>query len=406
MAWAGLFAATACGNLFGVGELTADGAPIGGSGQGSGGDPAPSRAGSAASDAGSPTSVGGGAAAGTRAVSSDNPAGAGGAAGLPGGASDAGTSSGATDATADAGAAGSDPGVDPLPPSCRDLDVLCGTAASARDCCATSEISGGSFLRSYDKIAGAGWDDPGSPATIATFRLDVYEVTVGRFRRFVEQYASGWSSGDGAVLITPTESGWREEWSAFLPRDSAALMLALESCAAPGSLAPTGSTWTAIPDMNEALPINCVTWYEAVAFCAWDGGRLPTEAEWNYAAAGGAEARVYPWPSTELTEIDTNHAVYDGPIAPVGSKSLGQGRFGQADLAGNVWEWTMDWYRAPYRTPCDNCAELTQEPGMVGRVLRGGGYYNMPAYLRAAERGNAVPSARDPGYGFRCARNR
>src|SRR6185503_5212427 len=105
--------------------------------------------------------------------------------------------------------------------------------------------------------------------------------------------------------------------------------------------------------------MNCVSWFEAFAFCAWDGGRLPTETEWNYAAAGGNEQRVYPWGAN----IDLTKASYDcagdgsgtgtpncmfSDMLPVGSRSpQGDGKWGQADLAGNVWEWTLDWGATP-----------------------------------------------------------
>jgi len=172
----------------------------------------------------------------------------------------------------------------------------------------------------------------------------------------------------------------------------------------PTAWSRSSSTWTDLPDTNELLPINCLTWFEAFAFCAWDGGRLPTEAEWNYAAAGGTQARVYPWSSTRVTDVDPDHAIYDAPIARVGSKALGDGLFGQSDLAGNVWEWNLDWYRETYRVPCADCAELAGDIDASGRVLRGGSYYNDPPLLRAAARGNAPPKTRDAGYGVRCAR--
>src|SRR6185312_9797256 len=96
---------------------------------------------------------------------------------------------------------------------------------------------------------------------------------------------------------------------------------------------------------------GCITWYEAYAFCIWDGGFLPSEAEWNYAAAGGSEQRAYPWTTTST--IDCSYANYAGAdgggqcqaggLDDVGSQSpQGDGKYGQSDLAGNAWEWTLD----------------------------------------------------------------
>src|SRR5206468_1762189 len=130
--------------------------------------------------------------------------------------------------------------------------------------------------------------------------------------------------------------------------------------------------WTPSPGANENRPMNCVNWYEAYAFCIWDGGFLPSEAEWNYAAAGGNEQRAYPWlnPATS-TAIDCTRANYSpspgnycyflsaghGSTNDVGSESrLGDGKYGQADLTGNVWEWTLDWwYDGSYPSTCNDC---------------------------------------------------
>lgn len=170
------------------------------------------------------------------------------------------------------------------------------------------------------------------------------------------------------------------------------------------------------------LPINCVRWYEAFAFCAWDGGRLPTEAEWNYAAAGGSQQRYYPWsqPPTN-TEIDASYAVYNcqgtggtdeecfySDIRPVGSRSpKGDGLWGQADLAGSMFEWTLD-VEGTYPIECYDCVNTVGSPA---QVVRGGCWNSTEGKLRAAFRSFSYPSAssRSPEFrymdtGFRCAR--
>src|SRR5262249_40619476 len=169
---------------------------------------------------------------------------------------------------------------------------------------------------------------------------------------------------------------------------------------------------------NEARPINCLSWYEAMAFCAWDGGYLPTEAEWNYAAAGGELQRAYPWSSRAAPlAIDPAHASYangadcvgDGmsgcavtDLVVVGSKPLGDGRWGQSDLAGNVAEWTLDWAANAYINPCTDCAELT--PARY-RIYRGGNYADPPGSARTSVRASDGPTANASILGARCARS-
>jgi len=266
------------------------------------------------------------------------------------------------------------------------------------DCCKAAALPGGTFLRSYDGVT---YQDNSHPATVSAFTLDVYEVTVGRFRNFV-------TSGHGTRQSPPAEgagahgkipgSGWQNAWNEHLEVDAEALGAALV-CAEKQS-----PTWSPKPN-NEYFPINCVTWYEAFAFCAWDGARLPTEAEWNYAASGGDEQRVYPWSvPPQSTQIDMFHVVYGPGLHPqgAGSKSpLGDGRFGQANLAGNVWEWVLDWYAIPYADPCVDCANLAATDQ---RVHRGGAFDSSAKQVLSSYRHRSAPSDRSAKVGFRCAR--
>ena len=287
-------------------------------------------------------------------------------------------------------------------PSCNGLPATCGPMAND-DCCAMSPVPGGMFLRSNDMATDGMYQDQSYPATISSFVLDKYEVTVGRYRQFVDAGRGTQQQppavGDGAHARI-SDSGWDSAWNASLPADTTALTTAL-AC---GS---SYQTWTAMPGLKEDLPISCVTWYVAFAFCAWDGGFLPTEAEWNYAASGGGEQRTYPWsvPAGSLM-IDCSYANFDNgtqcvtTLNRVGSESpMGDARWGQADMGGNLAEWTLDTDGA-YTNPCDDCARLSTN---AKHIDRGGDYQTIAVSLRAAFR-YAVPSSFRGSIGLRCAR--
>lgn len=288
-------------------------------------------------------------------------------------------------------------------PSCAGLTPTCGPAANG-DCCASTEVPGGLYLRSFD---GATYADNGNPASVSPFRLDNYEITVGRFRKFVAAYSPTMiPSGAGKNENNVADSGWNPNWNSLLPTNSAALVGGLAICAGDG---PGWHTW---PSGKENLPINCISWYEAQAFCIWDGGRLPTEAEWNYVATGGSEQRAYPW-GAEAPGTTANRAAFGcyyanteikctgwTNIAPVGKLSMGVGRWGQSDLAGNLREWTQDFHSAAYPNPCSDCADLEG----TSRTVRGGDFRSPATAILSSVRAFQGETEHNDAIGARCAR--
>ncbi|HEX4420354.1 MAG TPA: SUMF1/EgtB/PvdO family nonheme iron enzyme [Kofleriaceae bacterium] len=304
---------------------------------------------------------------------------------------------------------GSDAGSS-MPRSCMGLPSTCGVDQND-SCCASPNIPGGTYYRSYDLAGDLGSGDANSPAMVSGFRLDKYEVTVQRFRAFVANgmgtQASPPEMSSGAHTNIPA-SGWEAGFNASLALDTTTLVAALKCDA-------TLQTWTDPPAANEDRPINCVTWYEAMAFCIWDGGYLPTEAEWNYAATGGDQQRAYPWstPASSLAIDISQASYYDGSncaggtsgctlanLVFVGSRPGGDARWGQSEMAGNVLEWTLDW-DGNYTNPCGDCAELA---ATSDRVARGGSFVGSVAMLRTGVRLGVAALRRAVSVGFRCAR--
>ena len=152
-------------------------------------------------------------------------------------------------------------------------------------------------------------------------------------------------------------------------------------------------------------PMAFVTWEEAKAYCQWTGGRLPTEAE-REKAARGTDGRMYPWGDEEPSpELGVFRRPWGGPATdPVGSHPKGASPYGLFDMAGNQWEWCLDWYSDEYleSSPYEN----PQGPAMGNKhVLRGGSWDSRPDVLSASCRNWGHRGYREGDFGFRCAMN-
>jgi formylglycine-generating enzyme required for sulfatase activity len=324
------------------------------------------------------------------------------------------------------------------PPSCiAGGPGMTNCGSTQESCCTSLEVTGGTYHRTFTNNGG-GPTGEADPATLSDFRLDKYEVTVGRFRQFVEAVlppaGAGWmpaigsgkhvhvNGGNGLVNSAGTggttyEAGWIAAYNSGVSPTDANLLTS--------TYTPGPCVWTSSVGAHENLPMNCMTWQEAYAFCIWDGGFLPSEAEWGYAAAGGSEEREYPWGQT-APGVANLYAIYScyypsgsgscgaaptlANIAPVGTAKLGAGKWGQLDMSGEMADFNLDyigpWGAAgvpaapPYESPCTDCTYQYMS-GTTRYVFRGGSFAGgaNTTYGR-----NGDWPARSYGVGFRCAR--
>ena len=275
------------------------------------------------------------------------------------------------------------------------------------------------------------------------FWMDEKEVTNAQFQQFVE--------ATGYVTTAEKAIDW-EELKAMVPpgtekpADSllAASSLVFHCPAHVVSLQDPSQWWTMVKGANwrhpqgpnsslagkEDYPVVQVSWEDANAYAEWAGKRLPTEAEWEYAARGGRKNESFTW-GTEAVEagkpkantwqgnFPNHNTVWDGypGLAPVGS--FHKNGFGLYDMAGNVWEWCSDWYAADYYNSLENSISLDpkgpdksydpMEPGVPKRVLRGGSFMCNASYCKGYRVSARMKSTPDTGLehtGFRCVRDK
>jgi formylglycine-generating enzyme required for sulfatase activity len=274
-------------------------------------------------------------------------------------------------------------------------------------------IPGGSFLMGAPR--GEGYEDDGEhpvhKVAITGFEIAPTVVTNAQFGEFC--------NATGYVTLAERD-GWSFVFAGLLPDDFPPTRAV---AAAPWWRQVEGSDWrhpdgphSSVDDRGDH-PVVHVNWFDAVAYCRWSGTRLPTEAEWEYAARGGLDRKRFPW-GDEL-EPDGGHRmnVFQGTFpghntradgfagtAPV--RSFDPNGYGLYEMTGNVWEWCADWFdpRA-YRTR--DRADPVGPAGGTHRVMRGGSYLCHHSYCtryRVAARSANTPDSATGNIGFRVAR--
>ena len=229
-------------------------------------------------------------------------------------------------------------------------------------------IPAGSFEMGDHFNEGENDEQPVHRVELDTFYMDVHEVTVGQFKRFLKQ--SGYKP-------EAVKAGW-----------------------------DINRLWNEVKKWSptDEHPVVYVSWNDATAYAKWAGKRLPTEAEWEYAARGRLVGKRYPG-GDEITHDDANWGnTVNGKdkwskCSPVGSfEANGYGLF---DVVGNVYEWCADWYAEDYYASSPATNPQGPDTGFY-RVLRGGGWFNDASYLRVANRLYDLPRNDYSYYGFRC----
>jgi len=303
-------------------------------------------------------------------------------------------------------------------------------------------IKGGDFMMGGDNSQASADEYPKHEVKVNGFWMDATEVTNAEFAKFVE----------ATHYITTAEK--KPDWDEMKqtlppgtpkPPDSVmvAASLVFHQTSGPVNLQDYSQWWQWVkgadwkhpqgPNSNikgkENYPVVQVSWYDAMAYCKWAGKRLPTEAEWEYAARGGLKNEIYPWGNEPINSGKAkanswggNFPYYnddkDGFVGSAPVKSFAANGFGLSDMAGNVWEWCSDWYDADYYKSFANTVASNpkgpeksvdpQDPYTPKRSLRGGSFLCNDSYCSGYRVARRMKSSPDTGLehtGFRCVKD-
>ncbi len=303
-------------------------------------------------------------------------------------------------------------------------------------------IPAGSFNMGGDNNQADKDEYPKHTVALNAFYMDVTEVTNAQFKAFVD--------ATGYITTAERKPDW-EELKKSLPPDTpkppdsvlVAASLVFKATNVPVDLQNYSQWWEWMPGAHwkqpqgkgstingkENYPVVHISWDDAMAYCKWSGKRLPTEAEWEYAARGGKQNNIYPWGNEHINAGAAKANSWEGSFpylnkktdayitaAPV--KKYQPNGYGLYDMAGNVWEWCSDWYDFNYYQTLKEGIAVNpkgpaqsfdpQDPYTPKRSLRGGSFLCNDAYCsgyRVARRMKTSPDTGMEHTGFRCVRD-
>ena len=303
-------------------------------------------------------------------------------------------------------------------------------------------VKGGTFMMGGDNNQADKDEFPKHQVSVDDFYMDIHEVTNAQFQKFV--------NATGYVTTAEQKPNWEEIKKQLPPGtqkpDDSELVAASLVFTPPNhsvDLNDYSQWWSWVAGANwmhpegpnsdikgkEQFPVVHVSWDDAMAYCQWVGKRLPTEAEWEYAARGGLKDKIYPWGNEPIDagKIKANswsgnfpneNTLRDGFLNTAPVKSFAPNGYQLYDMAGNVWEWCADWYRNDFyqkiakphginnpKGPVDSFDP--DEPYTPKKVARGGSYLCNDSYCSGYRVSRRMKSSRDSGLsnmGFRCVK--